>query len=62
MHAMQDNDSHSIQYSGKTYIYDAERDIFYSSESQDGWDTYGWLAVLCILAGLGLYLEFFLVR
>jgi hypothetical protein len=59
---MQDHDSYSIQYSGKTYIYDSERDIFYSNESSSAWDTYGWLAVLCILAGLGLYLEFFAVR
>jgi hypothetical protein len=59
---MQDHDSYSIQYSGKTYIYDPERDIFYSSESSSAWDTYGWLAVLVILIGLGLYLEFFLVK
>ena len=61
---MQDNDSHSIQYSGKTYTYDSERDIFYSSDqlNDNGWDTYGWLAVLVILIGLGLYLEFFPVK
>ena len=53
---------HSIQHQGKTYCYDSERDIFYCAQESSQWDTWGWLAVLAVLAAIGLYLEFSPIR
>lgn len=55
-------DTQVVQHLGRTYIYDSERDIFYCAAPDDSWDTWAWLAVLAVLAAIGLWLEFWPIR
>ena len=43
----------SIEFRGRKYWYDPERDIFYPrSDELSNWDRWGWLLVIVCLAGL----------
>jgi hypothetical protein len=48
----------SIRVDDRLYIYDSEADCYYRHRESNGWNTYGWLAVILVLAAIGLYLEF----
>jgi hypothetical protein len=52
----------SVTINGKLYCYDSEADCYYRYRESTTWDTYGWLAVLLILAVIGLYLEFWPIK
>ncbi len=52
----------SVTINGKLYCYDSEADCYYRYRESTNWDSYGWLAVILVLAAIGLYLEFLPIR
>jgi hypothetical protein len=52
----------SITVGNKLYYYDSEADCYYRHREPTTWDAYGWLAVILVLAAIGLYLEFWPIR
>jgi hypothetical protein len=52
----------SVTINDKLYIYDSEADCYYRHRESTTWDTYGWLAVILVLAAIALYLEFVPIR
>lgn len=52
-----DDYNQSIEFRGRRYWYDPDRDIFYPRYDElSGWDRWGWLFVLVSLAGLAWWL------
>jgi hypothetical protein len=47
---------------GRVYRYDSDQDIYYRVSELVSWDAWGWLAVILLLAAVGLYLEFWPIR
>jgi hypothetical protein len=52
----------TIEVDGRVYRYDPDRDVYYRESELVGWDTWGWLAVILVLAAVGLYLELWPIR
>jgi hypothetical protein len=52
----------TIEVEGRVYRYDPDRDVYYREFEPVGWDAWGWLAVILVLAAVGLYLEFWPIR
>jgi hypothetical protein len=52
----------TIEVEGRVYRYDPDRDVYYRELELAGWDAWGWLAVILVLAAVGLYLEFWPIR
>jgi hypothetical protein len=48
----------SIRVGDRLYLYDSEADCYYRYREPTQWDTSAWVAVLFIIAAIGLYIEF----
>ena len=59
---MNEQYTHTIDYQGRTYRYDPDRDIFYCQQPISKWDQYAWIAVTLVLAAIALYFEFSPIR
>ncbi len=46
-----DDYNQTIEFRGRTYYYDPDQDIFYPRyETLSGWDQWGWILVILVLA------------
>jgi hypothetical protein len=59
---MNDFDNKPVTRHGKTYHYDPDHDIYCPEHELSQWDSWGWLAVILVLAAMALYFEFWPIR